>query len=59
MWKDYPNVELWLKTISEPAKHMRICDNEIIAVDTNYLVAVESLRYLLTGKRVPNVIIKK
>lgn len=51
MWKDYPNVEYWLKTISEPAKHMIIRENEIIAVDTDYERAVESLSYILLGEQ--------
>ena len=49
MWKDYLNTEFWLKTISEPAKHMIIRDNEIVSVDSEYAASVESLSYILSG----------
>ncbi|MBP1683311.1 MAG: hypothetical protein H6Q27_875 [Ignavibacteriaceae bacterium] len=51
MWKDYPNTEYWLKTITEPQEHMIVVDNKIIAVDSDYMRAVESLNYILTGKQ--------
>lgn len=51
MWKDYPNVDYWLKTITEPQEHMVVADNKIIAVDSDYMRAVESLNYILTGKQ--------
>ena len=30
MWRDYPNTAYWLKTISEPTKHMIVRNQEII-----------------------------
>lgn len=50
MWRDYPNTAYWLKTISEPTKHMIVRNQEIIEVDNDYAGAVESLSYILTGK---------
>lgn len=50
MWKNYPNTKYWLKTISEPEKHMIIQGQKIIGVDSDYAKAVESLSYILSGK---------
>ena len=51
IWKDYPNTEYWLKTISEPAKHMIIRDNEVVDVDADYKRSLESLSYILSGEQ--------
>lgn len=50
MWKDYPNTAYWLKTISEPSKHLIVRNQEIVGVDSDYAGAVESLSYILMGK---------
>lgn len=50
MWREYPNAAAWIKTISEPARHMIVSENKIVQVDPAYIQAVESLSYLLLGK---------
>jgi hypothetical protein len=50
MWKDYPKAKQWIDTICNPSKHIIINNNEIISYDSEYVLAVESLSYILLGK---------
>lgn len=49
MWKDYENTSFWLDTINNPQKHMIIVNNKVVGVSHAYLMALESLNYILTG----------
>lgn len=50
MWKDYPNTKFWIDTISNPSKHMFIENNQVIGIDNDYKMAIESLCYILLGE---------
>ena len=52
MWKDYPNVQKWIETISNPNKHIKMVKENTFFVDNDYVIAVESLSYLLTGNEI-------
>lgn len=51
MWKDYENTAFWLNTINNPQNHMIIKDNKVVGVSGDYLMALESLNYILTGNQ--------
>lgn len=52
MWKDYPNTQYWIDIISHPKEHIFADNNGEIFTDTEYLKAVESLKYILVGEEI-------